>query len=161
MLFSEQSHVNRFYNYSNSKHSNIKFTSETEVNNCLNFLDVGINRINNSFSLVHRAYAICSNYIDFDIELSYLRNFFSGNRYPQYLFDKFVSKYLNSIHAPHERKLTVPKFEIFLSLPYLGDSSLNCKKELNSLINKFYPQVKLNFIFKNYKLHYISCLMTK
>ena len=180
LLFSDQSHVNQFYNYINSKHSNIKFTSDIEKNNCLNFLDVDINRINNCFStkvyrkktftglglrfdsfipsfykvnlitcLVHRAYAICSNYIDFDVELSHLRNFFSGNRYPQYLFDKFVSKYLNSIHTPPKRKLTVPKFDIFVPLPYSGDISLNCKKELNSLLNKFYPQIKLNFLFKN------------
>ena len=93
--------------------------------------------------LVHRAYAICSNYIDFDRELSHLRKFFSGNHYPQYLLDKLVSKFLNSIHNPLKCKLTVPKFEIFVSLPYLGDSSIKCKKELNSLLNKFYPQIKL------------------
>ena len=50
LLFRNQSHVNKFLEYLNSKHPNIKFTHETENNGTLNFLDITISRQNNTFS---------------------------------------------------------------------------------------------------------------
>ena len=50
LLFRDPSHINLFLDYLNSKHPNIQFTSELEQNNSLPFLDVLINKTNNSFS---------------------------------------------------------------------------------------------------------------
>ena len=43
------SHVNLFFDYVNSKHPNIKFTMELEVNGILSFLDAKISRSNEGF----------------------------------------------------------------------------------------------------------------
>ena len=43
-------HVEQFQNYLNSKQQCIQFTSETETNNRLNFLDVTITKLGSSFS---------------------------------------------------------------------------------------------------------------
>ena len=49
LLFRNPEHVNKFLNYLNSKHENIKFTCELESNNALPFLDVNIQRSQNNF----------------------------------------------------------------------------------------------------------------
>ena len=50
LIFSHPSHIDRFLQYLNSKHSNIKFSCEIELNNQLSFLDVQISNINGNFS---------------------------------------------------------------------------------------------------------------
>ena len=46
-MFLCQSHLKDFVNYMNTKHPNIKFTSEFEENDSFSFLDVKITRRNN------------------------------------------------------------------------------------------------------------------
>ena len=45
-MFLCQSLLNDFVNYMNTKHPNIKFTSEFEISNSLSFLDAKITRTN-------------------------------------------------------------------------------------------------------------------
>ena len=49
ILFRDASHAKLFLDYINSKHSNIKFTLETECNSQLPFLDILVRRSNNNF----------------------------------------------------------------------------------------------------------------
>jgi hypothetical protein len=49
LLFKQQSHASLFLNFLNSRHSNIKFTMECEINSKLSFLDVLVSRENNRF----------------------------------------------------------------------------------------------------------------
>ena len=128
LLFENPNQVTPFFNYLNSQHSNIKFTMEKEADNKLTFLGVSIVRNNKfstcvyrkptftglglkysslipcSFKhnligcLVDRCYKICSSYSYFHLELQRLRKYFSGNNFPQFLFDKSVSNYLDKIY---------------------------------------------------------------
>ena len=50
VIFREEAHVAMFSDYLNSKHPNIKFTHEVELNNQLNFLDVTVTHRNGSLS---------------------------------------------------------------------------------------------------------------
>ena len=50
LLFKYQSHVSNFFDNFNGKHNRIKFTFELEQNNCLSFLDVLVNKSDESFS---------------------------------------------------------------------------------------------------------------
>ena len=50
LIFRDISHVDLFLSYLNSKHPNIKFTSEVEENSMLSFLDVLITRRRGSFT---------------------------------------------------------------------------------------------------------------
>jgi hypothetical protein len=50
LLFSSRDHVQKFLDYLNAQHANIRFTSETEVDNELAFLDVLISRTDNGFA---------------------------------------------------------------------------------------------------------------
>ena len=49
LLFRTKDHVEKFKNYLNKQHKNIKFTSEIEENGLLSFLDITITRENNKF----------------------------------------------------------------------------------------------------------------
>ena len=55
-LFGSPDHLEKFTNYLNSKHKNIKFTYEKESNNSLPFLDILISRSENGFktSVYHK-----------------------------------------------------------------------------------------------------------
>ena len=49
VLFQSKDHVEKFRNYLNKQHKNIKCTSEIEENGSLSFLDIKISRENNKF----------------------------------------------------------------------------------------------------------------
>ena len=106
-------------------------------------------KINLISCLIHRAYEISSNWTNFQRDIVYLRQFFSSNFYPQFLFDNVLSKYLNSTFCPKLPVMSVPKLPIFITLPYIGNSSNHCKKQLLNIVNKYFPQVNLRCIFVN------------
>ena len=49
LLFRSKHHIEKFRNYLNRQHKNIKFTSETENENSMLFVDIKITRDNNKF----------------------------------------------------------------------------------------------------------------
>ena len=49
VMFSKPEHLDRFFDYLNSRHNSINFTKEKEQNNSLSFLDVLVSRIDNRF----------------------------------------------------------------------------------------------------------------
>ena len=49
LLFPSKHHIKKFRNCLNRQHKNIKFTSETENENSISFLDIRITRDNNKF----------------------------------------------------------------------------------------------------------------
>ena len=50
LLFKSDSHVNLFLNYLNSRHPNISFTCDSEINQILPFLDIKIKRDSEKFT---------------------------------------------------------------------------------------------------------------
>ena len=56
VLFRSPDHLEKFKNYLNSKHRNIRFTSEKEHNNSMPYLDVSVTRTSNGFktSVYHK-----------------------------------------------------------------------------------------------------------
>ena len=54
-VFNSETEATNFFTYLNTQHPNIKFTLEKEINNCLSFLDVKINKLtNNCVTSTHR-----------------------------------------------------------------------------------------------------------
>ena len=87
--------------------------------------------------------------IIFHLDLSYLRKYFSGNLYPQYLFDLSVRKYLDKMFNPQLPVQSVQKLPVSITLPYLGPLSIKLSKDLNNIIKKFYPQIQFRCLFNN------------
>ena len=98
--------------------------------------------------LVDRCYKICSSYSYFHLELQKLRKYFSGNNFPQFLFDKSVSNYLDKIYDKNHY-LTCEKLKVYIKLPYLGLNSHKMTKDIKTVISKYYPQTQLNIALIN------------
>ena len=74
LLFRSREHIEKFRNYLNCQHPNIKFTSEIEENSSISFLDIKINKELNSFSTsVYRKPTFSGVFTNFEsfIPLSY------------------------------------------------------------------------------------------
>ena len=54
-----------------------------------------------------------------------------------------------NIFQPKDITFSVPKKNVYVSLPYMGNYSSFCKTELTSSLCKLYPYAKFHFIFKN------------
>ena len=115
------------------------------------------------YSLVNRAWRICSSETNFQRDVDYLKCLFSANGYPERFVVKCVKTVINRkgldvvspVYGP-ERK------PVFISLPYCGTNSLQLKRQLKRILLKKSPWAKLIIIFKPvYKLNVISKLKSK
>ena len=79
LLFSSEDHVKKFHKYINSRHKNMTFTFEVEVENRLAFLDVKITREETFCTSLYRKPTFSGLYMNFKSFMpdSY-RNFFNN-----------------------------------------------------------------------------------
>ena len=126
LCFYSKRHIEKFRNYLNRQHKNIRFTSETESENSMSFLDIKISRGNNKFktsvyrkptfsgvftnfgsfipksnkynllfTLLHRAFKLCSDFELLHQEIDKLKIIFESNGYPKSFVDFCIKKYLD------------------------------------------------------------------
>ena len=151
LLFHLKHHIEKFRNYFNCQLKNIKFTSETENENSISFLDIKITRDNNKFmtsvhlkptfsgvftnfgsfitksykynllfTLLHRAFKLCSNFERFHQEIDKLKTIFENNGYPKSFVDFCIKKYLDKVFIKKKVVLKASKKELICVLPFLG-----------------------------------------
>ena len=116
LLFRLKHHIEKFQNYFNRQHKNIKFTSKTANESSISFLDIRITRDNNKFmtsvyrkptfrgvftnfgsfipnsykynllfTLLQRAFKLCSNFERFHQEIDKFKTIFENNVTPKVL----------------------------------------------------------------------------
>ena len=155
LIFRSKHHIEKFRNYLNRQHKNIKFTSETENENSILFLGIKITRDNNKFmtsvyhkrtfsvvftnfgsfipksykynllfTLLHRAFKLCSNFERFHQEIDKLKTIFENNGYPKGIVDFCIKKYLDKVFIKKEVVLKASKKELICVLPFLGKKSM-------------------------------------
>ena len=105
-------------------------------------------KLNSCKTLLFRAFSLCSNWTNFDVEVAFLRNYFIKNCYPSGIFDKLIRNFLNNIFLPKPITATVPKKRMYVSLPFMPNSS-SVKRELTSTLSTLYPYVDFYFVFRN------------
>ena len=85
-------------------------------------------KINLMKTLFHRAFNICSDTDLFKEDAAFIKNNLLKNQFPAKLVDSvlanFVEKISHGSNNDSEEIPTVGKMEVFLILPYLGESSL-------------------------------------
>jgi len=106
-------------------------------------------KINSIRTLITRAYNLCSNWTTFHDEMLFLKEFFITNGYPLFLFDKITKTFLCKIFSNQPTVPTVKKDHRYVKLPYMGSLSFEIRKQLKSLLQINYPQIKFTFIFTN------------
>ena len=125
-VFESKLDAETFHTYLNTKHKNIKFTYEKQIENKLPFLDILISNNENlqtsvfrkktytglllnyfSFvpdsykyglieTLIDRIYRINSTWTSFDIDLKNLKQVLLKNQYPLTMIDNVIKKYLQN-----------------------------------------------------------------
>ena len=106
-------------------------------------------KINSICTLLHRAFILCSTWLEFHNEVEMLRKYFINNCYPKFLFDKYLKKFLKEKFQPMSPVTTVPKLNFYASMPYLKDK--NFMNTLTMIIKKHFSFVNPKFVFKNPK----------
>ena len=106
-------------------------------------------KLNSIRTLVNRAYSLCSTYKFFDLEIKFLRNFFTENAYPTHIFDKIVNKFLNDKFSTETKLTTVKKDVRYLKIPFVGHLSFVIRKQLINALKDSFPQINFRVIFTN------------
>ena len=100
------------------------------------------------FTLMFCCFTICSDMQSFHVEVDQLRQIFKYNSYPVTLIDQCVKTFLNKIFVPKRTLITVPKKDILIALPFLGQFSLNLRSKLYiTVLERRYPNVTLKLFF--------------
>ena len=119
LLFRSKHNIQKFRNYLNRQHKNIRFSSDTENENSISFFDIEISRDNNKFTtlvcrkptlggvftnfvnfipnllftlLLHRAFKLCSSFELFHQENDKLKTIFENSCYPKSFVDLCIKK---------------------------------------------------------------------
>ena len=100
------------------------------------------------YTLLHRCFTIVSDSSKFHFEVEALKKTLHKNAYPTKFVDKCIAKFVNNIFVQKPVFSTVPKLELRIMLPFLGNISSITKKRLNRCISKRLKSCKLKIIFQ-------------
>jgi len=179
VLFRNQSHAQLFLDYINSKHSNINFTMDCEVDNKLPFLDCSVYRSGNHFECsVFRKdtftgmgtsfFSNCTfNFKINSIQTLLYRAFNVCTSYSllhkEFVFLKdfffnngfprfLIDKFINRFLC---RKFsppnagTLPVDNFYFKIPYFGAQTDKLKTELSSVLKHYFPDINFRIVLRN------------
>ena len=102
-------------------------------------------KVNSILTLLHRAFTITSDWQLFHKEIEFLHTFFKQNCYPSKVFYNKVKTFLNKTMSPGIKPCTVPKLDLFASVPFLVNNKEFYSK-LYEIVGSNFPAVKLRLI---------------
>ena len=85
----------------------------------------------------------------FHLEVGELKEILLKNSYPRKIIDACVFKFLGKVFELKPVTLTVPKKQLFIVLPFIGNMSGVIKTGLSKALKKRLPFCKLQVIFKS------------
>ena len=101
------------------------------------------------YTLVYRCFKICSDWTKFHEELSFLKQVFLKNGYPLSFIDNCFKTFVDKLFIKRPQLATVEKKTLFLSLPYLGEISLQTRTKLTKSFKGSLNSCKLQIAFKS------------
>ena len=110
------------------------------------------------YTLAYRCFKICSDWSKFNEELSFLKQVFLKNGYPLPFIDNCFKTFVDKFFIKRPQLITVEKKTLFLSLPYLGEISLQTRTKLRKSLKGLLNSCKLQIVFKSQrKLSNVFC----
>lgn len=137
--------------HENNKFNTNVFRKTTHTGLGMNFKSfLPINfKINSIKCLLFRAYNICSSYLSFHNETSFLKSYFIKNGYPINIIDNQIKNFLNKQYSNIPKLSSASRDIIYFKFPYCGYESFQIRNKIKKLLSEFYPQVEIRFIFTN------------
>ena len=99
--------------------------------------------------LAYRYFKVCSDWTKFHEELNFLKHVFLKNVYPLSFVDNCFKMVINKLVIKRPQVTTVEKKALILSLPYLGDISLQTRTKLRKSFKGILNCCKLQIVFKS------------
>ena len=161
-----------FLDYLNSRHPNIKFTKEENVNGVLPFLDISISNFDGYktsvyhkptysglltnfksfvpfdykkrlvYTLLDRTFKINSSRVGFDLDVRTLKSYLLRNLYPSRLIDKFVEKILEKMQQKESEVEKKPEIEMGQESRYITLPYIGDYSKV--------AKIKINNLFKKF-----------
>ena len=175
-LFSSQENFNNFLPRLNGLHPSLSFTSESEVDGKLPFLDVLVDRSNSSFSTsVYRKPSFSGLYTRWDSfcpttrkinliktltlravricspekldpEITSIKSIFTNNGYPEHVTNKAIAQVLHS--QSMEPEMGPARRPVYVRLPWIGPVSKRFEKQIKQTVQRCFPQTQPRVIFR-------------
>ena len=101
------------------------------------------------YTLAYHCFKICSDWTKFHEELSFLKQVFLKNGYPLSFIDNCFKTFVDKLFIKRPQLITVEKKTLFLSLPYLGEISLQTRTKLRKSLKGLLNSCKLQIVFKS------------
>ena len=102
------------------------------------------------FTLLHRAFKLCSNFERFHQEIDKVKTIFENNGYPKSFVDFCIKKYLDKVFIKKKKVvLTASKKELICVLPFLGKKSMQLRTRSVNFIESNLKFRKLKVIFQS------------
>ena len=101
------------------------------------------------FTLLYRAFKLCSNFELFHKEIDKLKTIFEKSDYPKSFVDLCIKKYLDKVFIKKEVVLKASKKELICVLPVIGNKSLQLGTRFVNFIETNLKFCKLKVIFQS------------
>ena len=101
------------------------------------------------YTIAYRCFKVCSNWTKFHEELNFFIHVFLKDGYPLSFIDKCFKMVINKLVIKRPQVTTVEKKTLILSLPYLGDISLQTRTKLRTSFKSILNCCKLQIVFKS------------
>ena len=100
-------------------------------------------------ALLHRAWKICTNYNQFDVEVNKIRDKFNKLCYPKFILDKCIKHFVEKkIVATTDETTNNKRDEIIIRLPYIGEITKRLVKQLNKTVQDTRINTTVRGVFK-------------
>ena len=110
------------------------------------------------FTLLFRAFKLCSNFELFLQEILNLKGIFKENGYPGNFIDTCIKRYLNQVFIDKKIYALAPKKELVCVLPFIGEKSLHLRSKLVKSVQNNLSFCHLKVVFQSpYKLRTLFC----
>ena len=101
------------------------------------------------WSLLYRAFSLCSTFELFHQEILKLKDIFKRNGYPTSFIDNCVKRFLDKVFIAKKTFLTVSKKELVCVLPFIGKKSLQLRSRLVKSIQGNLQFCSLKVVFQS------------
>ena len=101
------------------------------------------------FTLLFRAFKLCSNFELFHQEILNLKDIFKRNGYPGNFIDVCIKRYLNQVFIDKKTYALAPKKELVCMLPFMGKKSLHLRSNLVKSVQNNVSFCQLKVVFQS------------
>ena len=100
-------------------------------------------------SLLFRCFNLCSDFVKFHHEINILKGILYKNSYPRDFVYKRIKNFLDKVLTQKVVVSTVPKKDLMIVLPYLGNLSLQIRTRINCVMKNKLPHCNFRIVFQS------------